>query len=618
MRSDGTLDIVVGSIIAGLGGYAYQFLAGRSLGVEGFAAIGILLTAHFLSFVIVLMPIEQFVIRRITLGASGWVVPIRAIALAASTGVAAGIVVAVSGDDYFAAFSSRQVFILFVLATVAVHFFFAVGRGYLAGYRRFRSYGYASAAASMFRLIVALAVAIIAPSVTGFAWAHVLGPLVIIFWRPWKRPRNAEPIPSDDLADTSEKGLLAGLVLAAAASQALLLAGPLVASRLGATTAQFSVVYATLLIARAPLTLGYNLIARVLPSFTQMAVRGERKELRSWARGIAVASVLLSGIGALLGAVLGPLLVGVAFGSDFAPSPLVSAISGAGVVLAAGGLFIGQILVAKGQSVRLAIAWLAALVAAMIAVALPIDDPVFHVVVAFAIGEVVALAALVTAALTPDADEAEISHGYLVAKRSLDIGGSMVALVLLFPVILLAAIAVKRNSPGPAVFRQQRVGRNGELFWMVKLRTMVFDQDEAVFRQHMAELRSAGADDTEYTIKIDDDPRITTVGAFLRKWSIDELPNFVNVLKGSMSLVGPRPLVIEEAELIGLDNPRFTVKPGVTGLAQVHGRDSIALAERTEWDDRYVETCSTKLDLEILFSTIGAVFITPGDEGAEE
>jgi exopolysaccharide production protein ExoY len=153
---------------------------------------------------------------------------------------------------------------------------------------------------------------------------------------------------------------------------------------------------------------------------------------------------------------------------------------------------------------------------------------------------------------------------------------------------------------------------------MVKLRTMIFDQDEEVFKQHMAELRSAGADDAEYTIKIDDDPRITAVGAFLRKWSIDELPNFVNVLKGSMSLVGPRPLVVEEADLIGLDNPRFTVKPGVTGLAQIHGRDSIALSERTEWDDRYVETCSTKLDLEIMFSTIGAVFITPGDEDAEE
>jgi lipopolysaccharide/colanic/teichoic acid biosynthesis glycosyltransferase len=131
-------------------------------------------------------------------------------------------------------------------------------------------------------------------------------------------------------------------------------------------------------------------------------------------------------------------------------------------------------------------------------------------------------------------------------------------------------------------------------------------------------LRRSDADDIEYSIKIDDDPRITKVGAFLRKWSIDELPNFLNVLKGSMSLVGPRPLVVEEAELIGLDDPRFTVKPGVTGLAQVHGRDSIVLSERTKWDDRYVETCSTRLDLEIMFSTIGAVFATPGDQEPEE
>lgn len=618
MRSDGTLDIVIGSLIAGLGGYAYQFLAGRSLGVEGFAAIGILLTAHFLSFVIVLMPIEQFVIRRLTLGARGWVVPLRAVALAASAAVAAGIVVAVSGDDYFAEFSSRQAFILFVLATVAVHFFFAVGRGYLAGFRRFRSYGYASAGASVFRLVIALAVAIVAPSVTGFAWAHVLGPIVIVLWRPWKPSRNEQSAPDVEEEVTSDKGLLAGLVLAAAASQALLLAGPLVASRLGATTAQFSVVYATLLIARAPLTLGYNLIARILPSFTQMAVKGERRELRSWARGIAVAAVLLAGVGAVLGAVLGPILVGVAFGPEFAPSPFVGAISGAGVVLAAGGLFIGQILVAKGQPLRLAMAWMIALLGAAITVALPIDDPILHVVMAFAVGEVVALAALVAAALIHDADETAISHGYLVAKRSLDIAGSMVALVLLLPVILIAALAVKRDSPGPAVFRQQRVGRDGELFWMVKLRTMVFDQDESVFRDHMAELRRTNADDAEYSIKIDDDPRITKVGAFLRRWSIDELPNFVNVLKGSMSLVGPRPLVVEESELVGLEDPRFTVKPGVTGLAQIHGRDSIGLSARTEWDDRYVETCSTRLDLEIMFSTIGAVFTTPGEQDTEE
>jgi lipopolysaccharide/colanic/teichoic acid biosynthesis glycosyltransferase len=461
-------------------------------------------------------------------------------------------------------------------------------------------------------------VAIVAPTVTGFAWAHLLGPLVIVIWRPWRSTKPSARLPVAEAGVADEKGLLSGLVLSAAASQALLLAGPLVASRLGATAAQFSVTYATLLIARAPLTLGYNLIARILPSFTEMAVRGERRELRSWARGIAVASVLLAGVGGLLGAVLGPLLVGVAFGSGFAPTPLVAAISGVGVVLAAGGLFIGQILVAKAQSFRLAAAWFVALIAAVVMISLPFDDPVIHVVVAFAVGEVVALAALVAAALIHDADETEISHGYLVAKRSLDIGGAMVALVLLFPVILVAAIAVKRDSAGPALFRQRRVGKNGELFWMVKLRTMVFDQDEKVFRQHIEELRKADADDSEYTIKIDDDPRITSVGVRLRKWSIDELPNFVNVLKGSMSLVGPRPLVPEEAEIIGFDHPRFSVKPGITGLAQVHGRDSIALAERTAFDEQYVETCSTKLDVQVLFATVGAVFTTPGGEGTEE
>ncbi|RLE14587.1 MAG: hypothetical protein DRJ28_05465 [Actinobacteria bacterium] len=618
MRSDGTLDIVVGSLAAGIGGYAYQFLAGRSLGTEGFAAIGILLTAHFLSFVVVLMPIEQFVIRRLTLGARGWVVPARAVALAVSAAAAAGLVVAVSGDDYFAAFSSRRVFVLFVLATVTLHFFFAVGRGYLAGQRRFRSYGHASAGASALRLAIAVSVAVLAPTVTGFAWAHVLGPLVIIAWRPWKPSRSEPRVTGADIEGFEDKGLLSGLVLAAAASQALLLAGPLVASRLGATNAQFSVVFATLLIARAPLTLGYNLIARILPSFTEMAARGERRELRAWARGIAIASGLLSVVGALLGALLGPLLVGIAFGSGFAPTAYVAAVAGAGVVMAAGGLFIGQILVAKGQSLRLGVAWLIAVVAAVVMIVLPFDDPVVHVVMAFMVGEIAALGALVGAALMRDADESEISHGYQVVKRSLDIAGAMVAIVLLFPVMFVAALAVKRDSPGPAFFRQRRVGRGGELFWMVKLRTMIFDQDEEVFRNHLDELARSGADDSEYTIRIDEDPRITNVGAKLRKWSIDELPNFWNVLKGSMSLVGPRPLVQEEAELIGLDHRRFQVKPGVTGLAQVHGRDSIALAERTEWDVKYVETRSTRLDLEVLFATLGAVFRTPGDQGLEE
>ncbi len=619
MRSDGTLAIVGGGLVAGLGGYIFQFLGGRSLGVEGFAPIGVLLTAHFLAFVIVLLPIEQFVIRRLTLGARGWVVPARGVALAATTAVGAAFVVSVAGDAYFAELETRTALTMFVVASVIMHFFFAVGRGYLAGTRRFRAYGFASAGASMFRLAIAVAVVIVAPSVIGFAWAHVLGPLVIILWRPWRQPRNEpEEVASAEPVGAQESGLLGGLVLAAAASQALLLAGPLVASRLGATYTEFSIVYATLLIARAPLTLGYNLIARILPSFTQMAVRDERQELRSWARGIAAASLVLAGVGGLLGAMLGPILVGVAFGPDFAPTPLVAGIAGAGVVLASGALFIGQILVAKGQSFRLGIAWLLALGAGGVMIALPFDDPIIHVVIAFAVAEVVALSALVAGALLKDGDESEVSHGYQAMKRSFDIAGAMVALFLLLPVILGAAIAIKRDSPGPVFFRQRRVGRDGDLFWMVKLRTMAFDDDGAVFKRHLEELRRTGAPDSEYTIKIDDDPRITNIGGTLRKWSIDEIPNLWNVLRGSMSLVGPRPLVREEAEIIGIEHPRFEVKPGVTGLAQIHGRDSIAFEARTEWDKRYVETRTTKLDLEILFATVGAVITTPGERDTGE
>ncbi len=610
MRSDGTLDIVLGSLVAGIGGYAYQFIGGRALGENGFAPIGILLTAHFLAFIIVLLPIEQFVIRRLTLGFRGWVVPGRAIALAASSAAAAAFVVGVAGDDYF---TSRREFVMFVLLTVLFHFFFAVGRGYLAGSRRFRAYGYSSAAASILRVGLAVGVAILAPSVTGFAWAHILGPLVIFLWRPWKPSEQESRIADPESAHESERGLLSGLVLSAAASQALLLAGPLVASRLGATAAEFSITYATLLIARAPLTLGYNLIARILPPFTEMAVQGRRKELRAWARGIGVASGVLSVFGGFAGALLGPFLVSVAFGEGFAPTPFVAAVAGAGVVLAGGGLFIGQILVARGQSLRLLIAWILAVITAVVLVAIPIDDPIVHVVIAFLGGEIVALVALTFAAAMEDVDEGARPHGYSVVKRTVDIGGALVALVLLFPILLIAALAVKLDSQGPAFFRQQRVGRDGKVFWMVKLRTMVFDHDEEIFHEHLDRLKHGSLDATDYTIRIEGDPRITRVGARLRAWSIDELPNLWNVLKGSMSLVGPRPLVREEAELIGLDNPRFSVKPGVTGYAQVHGRDSISLEERTAWDERYVEDRSSRLDLQILLATIGTVLSSSGD-----
>jgi lipopolysaccharide/colanic/teichoic acid biosynthesis glycosyltransferase len=186
-------------------------------------------------------------------------------------------------------------------------------------------------------------------------------------------------------------------------------------------------------------------------------------------------------------------------------------------------------------------------------------------------------------------------------------------MLLLAPVLVISALAVKIDSRGPAFFRQLRTGRDGIDFWMVKLRTMEFDHDDAVFHDHLEQLQYS-EDDNEYTIKIDDDPRVTRVGGFLRRWSLDELPNLWNVLKGSMSLVGPRPLVPEEADLVGLDNARFLVKPGITGYAQVHGRDSISIGERTELDDEYVQIRSMRVDIKILLETFGTVFRTKGED----
>jgi lipopolysaccharide/colanic/teichoic acid biosynthesis glycosyltransferase len=329
---------------------------------------------------------------------------------------------------------------------------------------------------------------------------------------------------------------------------------------------------------------------------------------------MGIAGAVLAVLGGILGALLGPLMVAIAFGSDFRPTAQVAGMAAAGVVLASAGLFVGQILVARSQPIRLAVSWLIALVASVGALLLPFDDPIVRVIVAFVVGEGVALVALVGGALMRDRQEGHISHGYTVAKRSLDIAGSLVLLVLLTPLLVIAAIAVRLDSEGPALFRQIRVGRNGAEFWMVKLRTMAIDHDDEVYHEHLNRIREGVDDDTEYTIRIDDDPRITSVGATLRRWSLDELPNLWNVLKGSMSLVGPRPLVPVEAEIIGLENPRFTVKPGVTGLAQVRGRDSIPMDDRTRLDVEYVENRSTKLDVKILFETFTAVFHDPGNE----
>lgn len=614
LRSDGTAYIAGGSLVAGVAAYAYHLLGGRTLGAEAFAPVSVLLTIHFLTFIVLLLPIEQLVVRRLTIDGNDSGLPLQAWVLGTGTTVGATVFAWLGVDRWL---NGDVRFVLFAGLTVAAHFAFSVARGHLAGRRRFKAYGMTSGSASLFRLAIAVGVTLVHPSASGLAIGLVLGPLITGLWRPYKKVEvEREALDFNAVPALEDKGLLPGLVLAAATSQALLLTGPIVVGLLGGSAVEISIAFAAFTLGRAPLTFGYNLLARVLPPFTEMAAKGERQELRAWARGMAWASLALALVGAALGWFFGPWVVEIAFGADFVPARSAAATIAFGVVFAGGGLFVGQILVAGGEPVRLGLAWLWGLAGAAAALLLTAGfDPVGRVGIAFVAGEAIALTALVAGAVLstrPRRPERGSTAAFAVAKRTVDIAVSLSTAILAIPLVLVAGLAIRLDSPGPVFFSQTRIGRNGQPFGLLKIRTMRADGTETVFAEHLARLQETHMSKDAGPIAIEDDVRITRVGRFLRRSSIDELPNLWNVLRGHMSLVGPRPLVLAEAELIGLDNPRFTVKPGITGLAQVKGRDTITLAERTRLDEEYVRNRNGRLDASILIRTLGAILARPG------
>jgi exopolysaccharide biosynthesis polyprenyl glycosylphosphotransferase len=180
-------------------------------------------------------------------------------------------------------------------------------------------------------------------------------------------------------------------------------------------------------------------------------------------------------------------------------------------------------------------------------------------------------------------------------------------LVLLLPVLLGLWVAVKGSSRGPVLFRQERVGRDGQTFRMLKFRSMVDGADR------MVDALAAQSDGNGVLFKKKDDPRITRIGRFMRRYSLDELPQLINVVRGDMSLVGPRPPLPSEVERYGFDmHRRFLVKPGLTGLWQVSGRSDLSWDDSVRIDVRYVENWSLTFDFMILWKTIGAVLRGPG------
>jgi exopolysaccharide biosynthesis polyprenyl glycosylphosphotransferase len=194
-----------------------------------------------------------------------------------------------------------------------------------------------------------------------------------------------------------------------------------------------------------------------------------------------------------------------------------------------------------------------------------------------------------------------------VAKRAFDVGLAATLLVVSTPVLLVAAVAVKVTSPGPVLFRQERVGRRGRRFHVLKLRTMVADAEE-----RLVELDLLNEADGPL-FKIHNDPRVTRVGHLLRKLSLDELPQLVNVLKGEMSLVGPRPALPSEVTQWGPELfERLRVAPGITGMWQVRGRSDSSFAQYQRWDLYYVDNWSMAHDIGILLRTLPVVLSQKG------
>ena len=199
--------------------------------------------------------------------------------------------------------------------------------------------------------------------------------------------------------------------------------------------------------------------------------------------------------------------------------------------------------------------------------------------------------------------------GQGIVKRSVDLVLTGVGIALISPILLLVALMVRLDSPGPILFRQTRVGLGGETFTMLKFRSMANDAEEQL--QALRDQAPDASNDIRFKLK--DDPRITRVGGFIRRFSLDELPQLFNVFGGSMSLVGPRPPLVQEVELYDPHvHRRFLAKPGITGLWQVSGRSNLSWDDTVRLDLYYVENWSLTGDVATLAKTIKAVLEKDG------
>ncbi len=385
--------MLAGAAVGALAVYAFQLLGGRVLGEVEFAPIANLWTLQFLVVTVVLFPIEQLTIRRIAMRPDH---PLRhdLPMLVGVVGVTAAIITALLLAYRDQILDGEMVHVVQGGILVLGYGMFAFGRGRLAGRLDFRHYGFTTGSEGLSRLLLAAVFLAVASSSASLGWSMVLAPLVILAWQPFRHIGAKDP----HLAPEGAGGFLAGYVVANGASNIILASGPLVVDALGAPNAVVSQFFFTLILLRAPFTFAYSLIARVLAPMARLVAEGRSRELSRFVGAIVGGAALVSVIGGIVGQWVGPWAVRLLF--DVTPDSTVAALIVSGIGAAFGSLVLTQILVARGQTGRLAVAWVAALVAAAVTVAVASGDPDLRVALGFVVGQAVALGALTASALS--------------------------------------------------------------------------------------------------------------------------------------------------------------------------------------------------------------------------
>jgi len=384
LRAPGTTTMVAGGLIGGILALVFQAVGGRILGEEGFAPIAAIWTAFFIVASILLVPLEQYVTRETSRGRAvaddlpviGWVSLLGV--------VGGGAYVYLTLDSPI--FGGNPVYVAVMALLVPGYAVLFTAKGVLAGNRRFADVGWVLILENGFRLLAGLAILAVVAQASSLAWAMVVAPFSVLILRLWRHDRSV-----GEVEPVGARRFLGAYIAGSSASQLLLAGAPLGVAVLGGSPALFSIVFWTFTLYRAPLTLIYALQSRVLPYLVAQGENGNDGQLRRIAIGVLTIGAALSLLGAAVGWLVGPEVVGVLFGETGTPARQVAMLAAGGVMAASTAQIGGQVLVARARTASLAAAWIIGLVVAVSTMFLLSGDPDVRVAIGFAAGELAAL-----------------------------------------------------------------------------------------------------------------------------------------------------------------------------------------------------------------------------------